>query len=272
MPKLIESDVLSEEEENSETEGSSGSGTGTGTGTGSGSGEDEGTGSGEEGTGTGTGTGDDEGTGEEGSGSGEEGSGEEGSGTGTGDDEGTGSASESDPKAAKKKSTKPDPVASKKEMSKDDSKKKTEGSADKGAPKNGEKTGGPMKAKLWKKGASGRKKTEERIFVLEGTTLNYYTSEDNVITKKSKKIELKNAKIASGKEEKGTKYWITITTAQKKKREIAAKSKEDFDLWFAALKVVAEGDEKPTEDKPAVIAPNPLAKDAKPKKDDKKRP
>jgi len=44
----------------------------------------------------------------------------------------------------------------------------------KGAAKNGEKPGGPLKGKLFKQGASGMKKVAERIFVLDGTTLHYY--------------------------------------------------------------------------------------------------
>jgi len=163
---------------------------------------------------------------------------------------------------------KQDPVASKKEPAKEDSKKKQEATSDKAATKNGEKPGGPLKGKLWKKGADGIvKKTVERIFVLEGTALLYYKSESDINKKKSKKIEIKGAKITAGKEEK-TKHWINITTAQKKKREIAASSKEEYDRWFAGLNETAAPDAK-ADDKPAVIAPNPLS--PKKKADEKKK-
>jgi len=74
---------------------------------------------------------------------------------------------------------------------------------------------------------------------IEGTALYYFKSEkDFKKGKRGKKIDLNKAEIAKGKEEKG-KFWITITTHNKRMFEIAAKSKKDCSAWIAKLKLVA---------------------------------
>jgi len=290
MPKLFENEIVNTEEELSETktpkhseEGShpSEEGSGTGTGTGSeGSGEEEGTG--DEGTGD-EGTGDDEGTG---TGSDSEDSKDEKDGSGSAES-GSKESSDKDPKAAKKDNEKV-----KAEPKKDEPKTKAapEPKADKTKAKD-EKTGGatvgatlpqstgtpagtagPYKGKLFKKGASGMHKVEERSVVLEGTTLSYFKTETDMnANKKGKTIDVNKATVAKGKDDKG-KFYINITTSSKKKREIAAKSKDEQETWLARLTQAAAGAaaaspsvKDKTDDKPAKT--DKAGKEDKDKKD-----
>jgi len=102
----------------------------------------------------------------------------------------------------------------------------------------------PLMGKLFKKGASGRKNVALRDMKLEGSTLSYYKSEALLQSGKGgKTIVLKGATIEKAKEVKN-QFWIDITL-NKKKREIATKTKEDADKWVTALKAAAaEKEEK----------------------------
>jgi len=63
-----------------------------------------------------------------------------------------------------------------------------------------------------------------------------------------KKIDVKGATVEKGKEEK-TKYWINITTSNKKVREIAAISADDAKAVIAALQAASGGAASPTKGK-----------------------
>jgi len=117
------------------------------------------------------------------------------------------------------------------------------------------------------------KKTEERDVKLEGQTLSYFKSKSDLeANKKGKTIDLNKATITLAKKEEKGKIWITITTSSKKKREIAAKSKDDADTWLARLTQASAGAaaSSPTVNKEKVTEEKP-AKETKVKEEKKRR-
>jgi len=89
--------------------------------------------------------------------------------------------------------------------------------------------------------------------------------------KKGKSIDLNKATVALAKKEEKGKVWITITTSSKKKREIAAKSKDDADQWVARLTQAAAGAgaATPTVNKEPVKEEKPAKVDTKVKEEKK---
>jgi len=122
---------------------------------------------------------------------------------------------------------------------------------------------------LWKKGAGGLKKTEQRWMCIENTKVKYAKKEAELKSAKNvKSIELKGADISSMDKNSGGKYWIRIKGPSN--REIACKTKDSRDKWIAALKQVAGNESKAGK---AVEPKKPETKkvtDAKPKEEPKK--